>query len=120
MCGWCEVADNWIAMGGALLDRIEELISTPAQPDEVERTLTDGYAEALALEAERWRIHRRIGEAAAELEEGDAERVRELSKLARRLAKTDAQLARLRDRLAALRLHSRGLQQLEPARQPSA
>ena|SRR5436190_21917328 len=118
MCGAVPVTDNGIAMGGALLDRIEELISRSAQPDEVERTLTDGYAEALALEAERWRIHRRIGEAAAELEEGGAERVRELSKLARRLATTDAQLARLRDRLAALRVHSRTLQQLEPARQP--
>jgi len=111
------VTDNGSAMGGALLDRIEELIGTPAQPDEVERTLTDGYAEALALEAERWRIHRRIGEAAAELEEGDAERVRELSKLARQLAKTDAQLARLRDRLAALRVHARDSQQLEAAKQ---
>src|SRR6266516_7393997 len=106
-------------MGGALLDRIEELMDGPGAPEEVERTLTDGYAEALALEAERWRIHRRIGEAAAELEEGDAERVRELTRLARRLAKTDAQLTRLRDRLAALRLHARGLEHLEPARQSS-
>jgi hypothetical protein len=113
------VADNWKAMGGALLDRIEELIDAPAAPDEVERTLTDGYAEALSLEAERWRIHRRIGEAAAQLEDGDAERVRELSRLARRLAKTDGELARLRDRLAELRSRARDMQSLKPARQPS-
>jgi hypothetical protein len=106
-------------MGGALLTRIEELIDAPTGPDEVERTLTDGYAEALALEAERWRIHRRIGEAAAELEDGNSERVLELSRLARRLAKTDGELARLRDRLAALRGRARDLQPLKPARQTS-
>ena len=93
--------------GAALLTRIEELIDDPAKPDEVERTLTDGYAEALALEAERWRIHRRIGEAAAQLEDGNDADVRELSTLARRLAQTDGDLATLRDRLSALRRRAR-------------
>jgi hypothetical protein len=106
-------------MGGAILDRIEALIGAPAATEEVERTLTDGYAAALALEAERWRLHRQIGEAAAGLEDADAERVRELSGLARRLEKTDGDLARLRDRLAALRTRARAAR-LEPAEQPSA
>jgi hypothetical protein len=116
MCDFPAVADNRLAMGGALIDRIEELIGGPASTEEVERTLTDGYAEALALEAERWRIHRQIGAAAAELEDGDSDSVRELSGLARRLAKTDGELARLRDRLAALRNHARD-PSLEPAEQ---
>jgi len=107
-------------MGGALLDRIEELMDGPGAPEEVERTLTDGYAEALALEAERWRIHRRIGEAAAQLEDGDDERVRELSTLARRLAKIDGELTRLRDRLTALRGLARDLQPLKPVGEQSA
>jgi hypothetical protein len=107
-------------MGGALLDRIEALIGASGPVEEVEKTLTDGYAEALALEAERWRLHRQIGEAAAELEGGDDDRVRELSGLARRLAQTDGDLARLRDRLAALRHHARASGSLEPAPQQSS
>jgi hypothetical protein len=107
-------------MGGALLDRIEALIGAPATTEEVERTLTDGYAEALALEAERWRIHRQIGEAAAGLEDGDADRVRELSGLAQRLAKTDGDLAKLRDRLSELRSRTRDVGGLQPAPQHGA
>ena len=37
--------------------------------DHLEHTLTDGYAGALALEAERWRIERRIADVAARLGE---------------------------------------------------
>jgi hypothetical protein len=114
------VTDNWNAMGGALLDRIEALIGASATTEEVERTLTDGYAEALALEAERWRIHRQIGEAAAGLEDGDSEGVRRLSRLAQRLAKTDGDLARLRDRLAELRSRARNAGGLTPADHRSA
>lgn len=106
-------------MGGALLERIEELSTGEAEPEEVERTLTEGYAEALALEAERWRLRRRIGEAAAELD-GNPERVRELSDLAKRLETTDGELTRLRDLLAALRRHARSLRPLEPCTRPSA
>ena len=40
---------------------------TPRALDEIEDTLTTGYAAALALEAERWRIERRITELAGEL-----------------------------------------------------
>jgi hypothetical protein len=106
-------------MGGALIDRIEELIDAPSGGEEVERTLTDGYAKALALEAERWRIHRRIGEAAAELEHGEPDQVQELSRLARDLAKTDDDLTRLRDRLDALRQRARETREPEPARHVS-
>ena len=56
-----------------LEDRIAELLGLPAAGstapslDRLETTLTDGYAEALALEAERLRIERRRGEIDVEL-----------------------------------------------------
>ncbi len=74
--------------------------------DEIEDTLTSGYAAALALEAERWRIERRISTMAAELG-GDAEReligAEEIVGLARQLSGTDADLIRLRAMLESLR-----------------
>src|ERR671937_339313 len=49
----------------------------------LEDTLTAGYAHALALEAERWRLERRIAEVAAELDEDSSLRGSELRKLSR-------------------------------------
>jgi hypothetical protein len=47
--------------------QIEELLSADAPTlARMEDTLTEGYAKALALEAERWRLERRIGEVARE------------------------------------------------------
>jgi hypothetical protein len=69
----------------------------------IEHTLTAGYAEALALEAEHWRIERRIGELAALLGDGDATRADELAGLGRRLSATDAELTGLRGLLDLLR-----------------
>ena len=113
--------DNCFAMGGVLLEKIEELIHAPAPTEaSLERTLTDGYALALALEGKRWRLHRELGEVAAGLSDGDSERVRQVSTLARKLAQTDGDLARLRERLAALRRRARDLRALEPAPQQSA
>jgi hypothetical protein len=54
----------------------EEIAELPTAPEDgagaptlatLERRLTDGYAEALALEAERLRIERRLGEVDGEL-----------------------------------------------------
>jgi hypothetical protein len=48
-----------------LLEQIDELLAEPAPKEEpaslayLERTLTDGYAYALELESERWRLERR-------------------------------------------------------------
>ena len=48
-------------------EQIEELLSADAPTlARMEDTLTEGYARALALEAERWRLERRIGEVARE------------------------------------------------------
>lgn len=87
---------------------IESLLddTTPPGLDEIEDTLTSGYAAALALEAERWRIERRITEMAAELG-GDADReltrAQEIVGLAQRLSGTDTDLTRLRGILESLR-----------------
>ena len=101
----------------ALLESIEELLFAPA-PDEdevgeavarIERTLTEGYAYALALEARRWRLHRDMNQAAVGLVPSDSERVQEVSALADEVASTDADLTRLRDLLDALRGRARDL-----------
>jgi hypothetical protein len=85
----------------ALLDDV-----TPRALDEIEDTLTTGYAAALALEADRWRIERRITQLGGELGgEADFElhRAEEMVELAQRLSSADTDLIRLRDVLGSLR-----------------
>ena len=85
---------------------IEALLASSSSPelDEIEHTLTTGYAAALQLEAERWRIERRIAEVAALIGDGEgAGRSKELAKLAKRLRVTDEDLSRLRGMLGTLR-----------------
>ena len=90
----------------ALLQRIHSLIDArsadPVKPllTEMEHTLTDGYARALALEAERLRLERRIGDLAHSL--SGPEQARELRVLAERLRSADDDLATLRGILTAL------------------
>ncbi|TML16163.1 MAG: hypothetical protein E6G33_06290 [Actinobacteria bacterium] len=74
--------------------------------DAVEHTLTAGYARALALEAERWRLERRIAEVASKLAEASETQHSELANLGRRLSTADGDLARLRELLASLRLRA--------------
>jgi hypothetical protein len=72
--------------------------------DHIEHTLTSGYARALALEAERWRIERKIADVAVRLaEEVSDEDAAELAKLSQRLSDADGDLTRLRVLLASLR-----------------
>jgi chromosome segregation ATPase len=91
-----------------LFDQIAKLISASTRDlDEIERTLTDGYAHALSLEAEKWRLQKRIAEVAQGLQRGDtAEKTHELSALAERLDGNEGDLAQLRARLADLRRHA--------------
>jgi hypothetical protein len=90
-----------------LLDQIHALIDTSGDLDEIERTLTDGYAHALSLEAERWRIEKRISEGAQDLDHGDlAANASALRSLARRLDGNAGDLAELRLLLADLRRHA--------------
>jgi ABC-type phosphate transport system auxiliary subunit len=72
--------------------------------DHIEHTLTSGYARALALEAERWRLERKITDVAARLvDQVSDEDATELTKLSQRLADADGDLTRLRALLASLR-----------------
>jgi hypothetical protein len=81
-----------------LTDEIRALIEEPAAPLSVlENTLTTGYARALELEAERGRLERRLGHAAAA---GDGEQAQ---KLAASVTRADEHLSRLRALLGALR-----------------
>ncbi len=92
-----------------IIAEIEAVLDDEVAPralDEIEDTLTSGYAAALALEAERWRIERRITELAAELGgEADFElhRAEEIVGLAQRLSVADTDLIRLREVLGSLR-----------------
>jgi hypothetical protein len=91
------------------IDAVLEQTSPTGDPDvdRIERTLTDGYAQALQLEAERWRLERKIGEVARMIGSGDASgRAAELSGLSKRLAAANGDLGTLRSRLADLRQHA--------------
>jgi septation ring formation regulator EzrA len=93
----------------ALLEQIDELLAatSPEEPDvlaHIERTLTDGYAHALSLEAKRLRIERRMSELAGELHEGNQElKAKELGQLSRQLMQNGAELDQLRGTLSQLR-----------------
>lgn len=95
--------------GSTLHERLDALFAAPLDGDrapsleEIESTLTDGYALALALDAERSRLTRRISQLAAEDGIDVHERSRELSSLAQRLGETDAELSRLRRALSEAR-----------------
>lgn len=92
-------------------DQIAELLSLPENGKgaptlaALEEKLTDGYAEALALEAERLRIERRLGEVVR----GSGEPLggRELELLSQRLSAADGELARLRGLLRSLQERAR-------------
>jgi hypothetical protein len=90
-----------------LLDRIRYLVDEEAErvPDEllaeIEYTLTDGYAHALALEGESLRIGREIGERVTRV--GKGEPATDLSVLAQRLSRTESDVTRLRAQLDRLR-----------------
>jgi hypothetical protein len=86
--------------GNTMQHQIEELLSAE-EPTlaRIEDTLTEGYAQALALEAERWRVERRIGEVARE---GRTDIGEELRSLGTRLTRADGELTKLRSLLGSL------------------
>ena len=71
--------------------------------DRLERTLTDGYARALSLEAERRRLQKRIGSLTDAASREDAASQRELASLLRRMKRQEGDLGALRDQLGRLR-----------------
>jgi chromosome segregation ATPase len=94
-----------------VLQKIQAMLSSKSHDlDSIERTLTDGYAQALSLEAEKWRLERRLTEVAQEIDGNDTEaKARELSSLAERLDGNQGELERLRGVLADLRRHADGV-----------
>ena len=76
----------------------------------LEHTLTDGYAHALALEAERVRLERRMGELTDGLRDDPADApTDELATVARQLSDADTELTSLRRILGRLRARARTL-----------
>jgi hypothetical protein len=97
-----------------LQEEITELLRSPEDGsdapslDAIESTLTDGYAEALVLEAERTRIERRLGEVARDAGAVSAHSVAsELAELSKRLERANDELARLRSLLIDLQTRRR-------------
>jgi ABC-type phosphate transport system auxiliary subunit len=91
-------------------DDIRSLLDAPCTGedaptlDHIEHTLTAGYARALALEAERWRLERQIADVAARLgDEVTDEDAAELARLGQRLSSADGNLTDLRTLLSSLR-----------------
>jgi hypothetical protein len=90
-------------------DEIRNLLAAPPtgedapRIDDIEHTLTSGYAKALALEAERLRLERRIAAVAAQLGNGSRAEHAELTDLGQRLSTADGDLVRLRGLLSSLR-----------------
>ena len=91
-----------------VLDRISALLGASTRDlDQIERTLTDGYACALTLEAERWRLEKRVLALSQGIETGDtAGKARELADVARRLESNGGGLTKLRALLSELRRHA--------------
>ena len=107
-----------------LLAQIDALLAESSAPDgpqtvlRIERTLTDGYASALALEGERLRLDREIAGVTAAIDGGDSARgAARLSHLARRRSAVDGELAHLRGRLDQLRRRARELRMPPPQMQ---
>jgi hypothetical protein len=82
-------------------------------PSRVERTLTDGYARALALEAERWRLQQQIGRLTAAVAQGETASRRELTAAVRLLKRQEGDIDALRGQLGRLqRQHSLAVRSL--------
>lgn len=93
----------------ALCGELDALIEGPPAHDEaaraqLERTLTDGYAQAHTLEAEQLRIERRISKLASEMSERNREdKADELAELSLQLSRASVDLRHLRELLATAR-----------------
>ena len=96
-----------------LLDEIAQLLDRAEGDDDparLEQTLTDGYARALTLEAERTTLQRRVRQLVATVGEKGGSSTSEVSALARRLDACDVSFERLRNELVRLRhRHSRAV-----------
>jgi hypothetical protein len=99
-----------------MLQQIEQLLIAPTSGAtaptlaSLEDTLTEGYAQALALEAERWRLERRLGEVARATPGADSSSVaEEITTLGKRLTSADGELSHLRALLGSLQDRARSM-----------
>ncbi len=96
-----------MAEADPLFDEIASLLSGPGDCDDaahLERTLTDGYARVLLLEAERLRLEKEIGRLTRTVElRRQGSPAHELSALADRIETQADDLRALRALLAPLR-----------------
>jgi hypothetical protein len=92
-------------------DDIRSLLEAPQTGDEapslgdIEEALTTGYAQALALDAERRQLEKKIAEVVGHLQRSgtNGESEPELATLSRRLSVADGDLTSLRALLSSLR-----------------
>lgn len=101
-----------------LLDQIRALLGGSTRDiDQIERTLTDGYAHALTLEAEKARLERRLTEVAHGMQRGNtAKNAREITELTQKIDCKSDRLVLLRGMLGDLRRHAEGVRVGSPAR----
>jgi hypothetical protein len=94
-----------------LLDQIRALLGgSTFDLDQIERTLTDGYAHALTLETEKARLERRLTAATHGIQRGDTvKKAREIGELTQRLDGNADDLVLLRGMLLDLRRHADGV-----------
>src|SRR3954462_15226956 len=87
----------------AVLQDIRGLTTAPSPGlERVERTLADGYACALGIEAQRLRLQREREGRAARLNGSQTAQVDEVAGLAKGIARADQELAELRGALVEL------------------
>jgi hypothetical protein len=87
--------------------------------DAIEDILTAGYATALTLEAERWRLERTIADAAAKLGgKSQDDEHSQLAELGQRLSAAEGDLSDLRGLLSSLRSRRDAVRQ--PSRQAAS
>jgi hypothetical protein len=100
-----------------LLDQIRTLLGGSTDDlDQIERTLTDGYAHALTLEAEKARLERRLTEVVQGIQCGDTvQKAQELTELTRKIDGNADDLVVLRGMLGDLRRHADGVRIGSPA-----
>ena len=90
-----------------MVQQLEDLLSASAPSlAHVEDALTEGYAQALQLEAEKLRLERRLGEV-ARMPQGD--HGEELRRLGSRLRRADGEIERLRSLLDSVYARARVL-----------
>ena len=107
-----------------MLSQIDELLNAPTTGasapslERLEDTLTDGYAQALALEGECWRLERQLAKVVRAVggpEPDISSAAEEISTITQRIARAEEELASLRDRLGSLQDRTRSMRRAQRA-----